>query len=88
MLHLQVACHKNLTVLRTRQGVEPAQGHEFNANKDSVEVLDGFPYPEDIENITDSEFQPPSPPLLETETYPSAGGPQSDYIVEPCHPVA
>jgi len=79
--HLQVA--KNLTVPNAPQHVEPAQGREFNCNKNSVEHLDAFPYLEHVENIAHSESQPPPPLLPWTESYPSAGARLSDYIAEP-----
>jgi hypothetical protein len=44
--------------------------------------LDGFPYIEHVENITESEYHSPPPPLLWTEIYPSTGATLVDYIVE------
>jgi len=81
--HLQVAHQKNLTVHSAAQRVEPAQRREFNANKDSVEDMDALSYLEYLENITDSESQPPPPHLLRTDIYPSAGDPLSNNIAEP-----
>jgi hypothetical protein len=80
--HLQVA--KNLTVHSAPRGIEPAQRCEFIEHKHSVQHFDTFPYIEQIENIADSESQPPPPPLLCTETYPGTSAPLIDYNAEPC----
>ena len=79
--HLQVA--KNLAVCSAPRCVEPAQGREFNSNKDSGEDMDAFPYLEHVENIAVSETQPPPPPRPQTETYPGAGAPLRDHVAEP-----
>jgi len=80
--HLQVARKKNVTICSAPQPVEPSQRREFNTNKDSDEDLDTFPYLKQVENITDSESQPP-PALPWTEIYPSASAPLIDYIAAP-----
>jgi len=79
--HLQVA--KNLTIRSAPRCIERTQCREFDANKDLVEDLVAFPYLEQVENITDSESQPPPPLLPQTESYPGAGALLSDYIAEP-----
>jgi len=80
--HVQVAHQKNLTNLTAPRRVEPAQCREHYTNKHSVEVVGAFPYLKHVENITDSESQPPQPALRGVETYPGTGPPLSDYIAE------
>jgi hypothetical protein len=70
-------------VLNALRGVEPTQCREFQANKDSVEDLDVFPYLKHLEHGADWESQPLPPSLLWTETYAGAGAPRCDYIAEP-----
>jgi len=44
--------------------------------------LEAFPFLKYVENIADSEYQPPPPPLPRTEAHPSTGTLLSDYIAE------
>jgi len=66
--HLQVACQTNLMVRSAPRRVEHAQRREFNTNEDSFQDLYVFPYLEPLENIADSDSQPPPLPLPPTET--------------------
>jgi hypothetical protein len=81
--HIQGACQMNLTIRNALRRVEHAQHREFNANKDSVEDLDVYPYLENFEHTAHSESQPSPPPLLRTEIYPGAGTVLSNYIAKP-----
>jgi len=81
--HLQVARQKNLDIRSAPPHVEPAQCRESNANNDSLEDLDAFRYLEHVENIAHSDSQTPPPPLPQTESFPGAGAPLSNYIAEP-----
>jgi hypothetical protein len=80
--HLQVARQKHLTIRSAPRRVENTQGCEFNANNDSVEDLDAYPYIEHVANIAELDCQPPST-LQQTEINPGAGAPLIDYIAEP-----
>ena len=42
-----------------------------------------FPYVKSVQNIADSDSQPPPAPLSRTETLPRAGALLRDYIVKP-----
>jgi len=81
-LHHPERLERNLDFDSAPRHVDPAQLLEFNANKVSVEDLDAFPHLEHIETISDSESQPPPPPLQQIETCPGAGAPQMEYIAE------
>jgi len=81
--HVQVACQRNLTIRSAPRRLEPAQPGEFNADKDSVEELEVFPYLEHVQNITDSQSQLQPPPLPQMDSYPGAGAALIEYIAEP-----
>jgi hypothetical protein len=85
---LQVARQKNRTSGSVPRCVEPTRRREFDAYKGSVEHLDAFPYLGQVENIADSESQPPPPLLLQTEIYPSASTLLINYIAEQWEPDA
>jgi hypothetical protein len=78
-----VAHQKNLSVRSMPRHVQPTQHYEINSHTDSVEDLDTFPYLEHLENIADSDSQPPQPFRPRMDTYSDAGAPLSDYIAEP-----
>jgi hypothetical protein len=80
---IQVACQKNLTDHSAPQRVEPAQHHESNAIKGSVQDWNPFPYLEQVGNILDSKSLPPPPPLPRMAIYPSVDALLSEYIAEP-----
>jgi len=81
--HRQGARLKNLNGRSAPWLVEPTQHCPFDANKDSVDDLQAFPNLKHLENIADSDNQPPPPPQPRTETYPGVGAPLSDYNAEP-----
>jgi hypothetical protein len=80
---LQVARSNNLTIRSAPRHIEPTQGREFNAKRDSVRDLDTCPYLEHAENIADSESQPLPPHLLRSELFLGASALLFDYIAEP-----
>ena len=81
--HLRVAQQTSLTVRSGHRRIQPAQLGQFNADKDSVELLNSFRHLEHLEHIAALESEPPPPPLPQTETYPGADAMLSDYIAEP-----
>ena len=80
--HLHVECQKNVTIHSAPRCIELAQAAESNANKESIEAWDAFPYLPPVENVADSKSQPPPPPLPPMDIYHSPGAPLSDYIAE------
>jgi len=78
--HLQVAQQKNLTIHSLPL---PVQHHEFNANTDSIEDLDAFPYLQHFQTIAETGSHRPHPPLPPMQTFPGAGTPLSNYIAAP-----
>jgi len=81
--HIRVAHQKKFTVHSSPWRIDPAQCCKFNSNHDSVEHLDVFPKLQNVENIADSESQPPPPALQWAETYRRAGAELCNYIAEP-----
>jgi hypothetical protein len=63
--------------------VESTRRWEFNADKYSVEDLDGFPNLGHIANIADLESHPLPTAPRQTETYPGASAPLCNYTAEP-----
>ena len=78
----------NLAIRRAPQCKEAAQHYVFHTNIDSVEGLDAFPYIKHVENVADSESQPPTPPVALPDKHPSASAPLEDNIAEPWEPDA
>jgi len=81
---LQVARQTFLMISSPPQHVEPPQHCEFNADQDSVEDLDKFPYLKHVDNIPDYQSQSRPPPLPWMEIYTEASTPLIDFIAEAC----